>query len=180
MNDRQSEYERLIAPIQDRMMRTVWRIVRDPDDADDAFQEALLSIWKQWSRVQKHPNPHALVLRICINSAHDMLRRKTRRMQREDASAIPAELPATAPSLTQAICDAEQCRQVLQAIGSLSKNQAQAILMHTVEEIPYAEVASAMRCREVTVRKHVARARARLRTLLSHLFPSAGKEEAHV
>ena len=42
MNDRQQEYERLIAPIEARMMRAVWRISRDPNDAEDAFQEALL------------------------------------------------------------------------------------------------------------------------------------------
>jgi DNA-directed RNA polymerase specialized sigma24 family protein len=50
--------------------------------------------------------------------------------------------------------------------------------MHAVEEIPYGDIASALGCREVTVRKHVARARARLRRLLSHLIPAVRKEEA--
>jgi DNA-directed RNA polymerase specialized sigma24 family protein len=59
----------------------------------------------------------------------------------------------------------------------LSKNQARAILMHAVEEIPYSDIATAMDCRESTVRKHVARARTRLRTLLSHLLPTVHKEE---
>jgi DNA-directed RNA polymerase specialized sigma24 family protein len=49
--------------------------------------------------------------------------------------------------------------------------------MHAVEEIPYGDIAAAMDCREATVRKHVARARARLRALLSHLIPQAHKEE---
>jgi DNA-directed RNA polymerase specialized sigma24 family protein len=39
--------------------------------------------------------------------------------------------------------------------------------MHAVEEIPYGEIEAAMDCREATVRKHVARARAKLRTLLA-------------
>jgi DNA-directed RNA polymerase specialized sigma24 family protein len=59
----------------------------------------------------------------------------------------------------------------------LSKNQARAILMHAVEEIPYGDIAEAMDCREATVRKHVARARARLRTLLAHLIPALNQEE---
>jgi DNA-directed RNA polymerase specialized sigma24 family protein len=50
--------------------------------------------------------------------------------------------------------------------------------MHAVEEIPYSEIAVAMDCREVTVRKHVARARAKLRSLLSHLIPPVHKEES--
>ena len=48
--DQRSEYERLIAPIENRMIRCVWRIVRDPDDAEDALQDALLTVWKRGGR----------------------------------------------------------------------------------------------------------------------------------
>jgi len=178
MNDDRPEYERLIAPIEDRMIRAVWRIVRDPADAEDAFQEALLTIWKRWGQVRKHPNPHALVLRICINSAHDMLRRKARRLKWLEVGPIPESIPDASPSVIQGVSDREQDTQVLRAIGCLSKNQARAILMHAVEEVPYSDIAAAMDCREVTVRKHVARARAKLRSLLSHLFPPVHKEES--
>jgi RNA polymerase sigma-70 factor (ECF subfamily) len=167
MIDRQREYERLIAPIENRMMRTVWRISRDPDDTEDAFQEALLTVWKRWDRVRRHPNPHALVLHICINAAHDVLRCKVRRGKWLEAGAIPEDVPDSSASAVQTISGAEQDAQVLRAIGLLSKNQARAIVMHAVEEIPYGEIAAAMDCREATVRKHVARARARLRTLLA-------------
>jgi RNA polymerase sigma factor (sigma-70 family) len=177
MNDQRSDYERLIAPIEDRMIRCMWRIVRDPDDAEDALQEALLTAWKRWGQVRRHPNPQALVLRICINSAYDMLRRKARRLKWLEVGAIPEGIPDSSPSVTQGVSGAEQGTQVLRAIGCLSKNQARAILMHAVEEIPYGEIAVAMDCREVTVRKHVARARAKLRTLLSHLIPPLSKEE---
>ncbi|MGO8669972.1 MAG: RNA polymerase sigma factor [Capsulimonadaceae bacterium] len=179
MNDPRSEYERLIAPIEDRMIRAVWRIVQDPDDADDAFQEALLTIWRRWSQVRKHPNPHALVLRICIHSAYDMQRRKAGREKWQQTGAIPEEIPDGSITLVQRVSDKQQRMQVLRAIGSLSKNQAQAILLHAVEEVPYGDIALAMDCRESTVRKHVERARTRLRTLLSHLFPGSRKEDVH-
>jgi RNA polymerase sigma factor (sigma-70 family) len=167
MNDWQREYERLIAPIEDQMMRAVWRISRDPGDAEDAFQEALLTVWKRWDRIRRHPNPHALVLHICIHAAHDVLRRKVRRGKWLEAGAIPENIPDSSASTLQNISGAEESAQVLRAIGLLSKNQARAILMQAVEEIPYGEIAAAMDCREATVRKHVARARARLRTLLA-------------
>ncbi len=133
MNDRQQEYQALIAPIEDRMMRAVWRIVRDPDDTEDAFQEALLTIWKRWDRICAHPNPHALVLQICIHSALDVLRRKVRRGRWVEAMPIPEEIPDTAASATQNVAAAEQTAAVFRAIGALSKNQARAILMHAVE-----------------------------------------------
>ncbi len=177
MTDRQREYEQLIAPIEDRMMRTVWRISRNPDDTEDAFQEALLTIWKRWDRILAHPNPQALILQICINAAHDVLRRKVRQGKWQGAVAVPEDIPDPSMSALQNIASAEQDAQVLRAIGLLSKNQARAILMHAVEEIPYGDIATAMDCRESTVRKHVARARTKLRTLLSHLLPAVPKEE---
>jgi len=178
MNDRQREYERLIAPIEDRMMRSVWRIVRDPHDTEDAFQEALLTIWKRWDHIRTHPNPHALILHICTNAAYDGLRRKVRQGKWQEAVSVPEELPDSAASAVQNIYGAQQNAQVLRAIGLLPKNQARAILMRAVEEIPYCEIAAAMDCREATVRKHVARARTRLRALLAHLIPAIRKEEA--
>jgi len=177
MNDRQQEYQALIAPIEDRMMRAVWRIVRDPDDTEDAFQEALLTVWKRWDRICAHPNPHALVLQICIHSAHDVLRRRVRRGRWMEAAAVPEEIPDAAASAIQNVSAAEQNAAVFRAIGSLSKNQARAILMHAVEEVPYNAIAAAMDCRESTVRKHVARARTKLRVLLSQLIPTVQKEE---
>jgi len=167
----------LIAPIEDRMMRAVWRICRDPNDTEDAFQEALLTVWKRWERIRAHRNPQALILRICINSAHDALRRKVRRGKWLDAAAMPEDIADSAAPAVQTVSGAEQDAEVLRAIGLLSKNQGRAILMHLVEEIPYGEIAAALDCREATVRKHVARGRARLRDLLAHLIPPVRKEE---
>jgi RNA polymerase sigma-70 factor (ECF subfamily) len=178
MKERQQEYERLIAPIEDRMMRAVWRVMRDPNEVEDAFQEALLTVWKRWDRICIHPNPQALVLQISINAAHDALRRKLRHGRLLETDVIPEDIPDASPSAAQGISDAEQETHVLRAIGLLPKKQARAILMHAVEETPYGDIAAAMDCREATVRKHVARARAKLRSLLSHLIPTVHKEES--
>ena len=175
MTDQQREYERLIAPVEDRMMRAVWRITRNAADADDAFQDALLIIWKRWDRIRRHPNPHALILQICTNSAYDLLRRRVR--EGKWAGDTRAGVPDFPASQLEAVAAAEQDAKVLEAIGSLPEKQGRAILLHAVEEMPYAEVASAMGCGEATVRKHVERARAKLRTLLSSWFSSTHKEE---
>ncbi|HTQ55570.1 MAG TPA: RNA polymerase sigma factor [Bryobacteraceae bacterium] len=177
MNDRQREYERLIAPIEDRMMRAVWRVSRDPHDAEDAFQEALLTLWKRWERIVQHPNPEALILHICVNAAHDVLRRRLRQ-RKWHQEGIAAHATASAPaSAIENIAAAEERGQVLDAIGRLPKVQARAILMHAVEDVPYGDIATALGCREATVRKHVWRARHKLRVWLSHLIPETQKEE---
>jgi RNA polymerase sigma-70 factor, ECF subfamily len=181
MDHRQLAYERLIAPLEARMMRTVWGIVREPDEAQDALQEALATIWRRWDRLARHPNPEALVLRICVHAAYDALRRRRRRLRWFAGDAVPVDAPDDSPSAFQVATEAEQQARVRHAMASLSRNQATAIVMHAVEGIPYKDVAAAMHCREVTVRKHVARARAKLRTLLPDLVaPGVEEEKAHV
>jgi RNA polymerase sigma-70 factor (ECF subfamily) len=165
MNDRQSDYRRLIAPIERRMMRALWRIVRDQSDAEDAMQNALIVIWKQWDKVVAHPNTQALVLTIAINAGYDMLRRRCR-FAWWHKNELSNDIPDEAASAFETLSSGEQCRAVMNAIARLSLNQGRAILMHVVEDMSYGDIAAAMNCSEVTVRKHVARARARLREML--------------
>lgn len=127
MEQRQLAYERLIAPIETRMIRTIWGIVRDPDEAQDALQEALVAVWRRWDRLQNHPNPQALVLRICINAAYDALRRRHRRLRWFGTEDVPVDPPDPAPSAMQAVEGAEAHGRVRQAIASLSRNQATAM-----------------------------------------------------
>lgn len=51
----QSEYERIIRPIEQQMMLSVWRITQNGEDADDAFQEAMTQIWQRLPRIRSHP-----------------------------------------------------------------------------------------------------------------------------
>lgn len=181
MDHRQQAYERLIAPMESRMIRTIWGLVRDPDDARDALQDALAAIWRRWERLQSHPNPEALVLRIAINAAYDVLRRRHRHVRWFATEEVPVDTPDPSPSALDLVAGAEAQVRVRKAIASLSRNQATALIMHAVADIPYERVATAMRCREVTVRTHVARARTKLRARLADLVPfGRGQEKTHV
>ena len=170
------EFERLVQPIEDRMIRTVWRILRNPDDASEAFQDALAKVWQRFRRVRRHPNPHALILRICVNAAYDSLRRRIRGEQRVDGQANPDSLPASDPPAWKALSMEERRTEVLSAVGRLPRRQAEAILMRLAQEQSYADIALALGCSEPTVRTHVARGRARLSEMLAHLAPSASME----
>lgn len=73
---KKAELAILIAPVKDRMVATVWRILRHPQDAEDALQNALVTIWRRQTQVESHPVPHALILRICADAAIDQFRRR--------------------------------------------------------------------------------------------------------
>ncbi|MHC4063664.1 MAG: RNA polymerase sigma factor [Planctomycetota bacterium] len=176
MNKIHRNYGTLIGPIEDKMIRSIWRVVRDPDDAEEAFQEALATIWKRLDKIGRHPNPHALILRICINAAYDVLHRKIRRRWREELKAIPTEIPDPRPSPAERLSGQEERAEIIRAIRQLPRKQADAALMRFVQELSYQEIAQALGCSEVTVRTHIARARTRLAKLLAHLAPHSPKE----
>ncbi len=62
-------YDELIAPMEAMMMRSIWRVVRNTDVAEDCLQDAFAIVWKKRFQIRLHPNPQALVLKICLNAA---------------------------------------------------------------------------------------------------------------
>jgi RNA polymerase sigma factor (sigma-70 family) len=165
MNEPTSADESIIGPLEDRMIGSIWRIVRDEHDAQDAMQDALATIWKQWRRVERHVAPQALVLKICVQAAYDVARRRNR--QRRKIEPAPAEPIDLAPSAAEELSQRETYAAVIDALARLSSQQAVAFSLRVFDELPYDQVAAALGCAEVTARKHVGRARASLRTALA-------------
>jgi RNA polymerase sigma factor (sigma-70 family) len=171
MNSADSLYEQIIEPIEDRMIRSVWWITRNAQDAEDAMQNALMAIWKKQRRINKHASPQALVLRICIDSACDVARRRGR-----DRRLIEPQDPADplvngAPLPCEELSRRELASEILTAVNRLSRRQAVAITLRVFEELPYEQIAAAMDCSEATARKHVERARGHLRVVLAKHEP---------
>ena len=79
LETREFDYDSLVRPLEPRMMRSIWRIVRQKETAEDALQDALAVIWKKRDRVARHPNPRALILRIAVAAAYDAFRKSRRR-----------------------------------------------------------------------------------------------------
>lgn len=171
----EKDYDRLIEPIKKQMIRSIWKIIRDTDDAEEVLQESFEKIWKNIKTIRKHPSPHALILKICINTSCDFLRKKVRTQKHYQE-----------PSDRGALCNSEQnhaiSKEVLaelyahdvkveidKAIVQLPKRQAEAVLMRFIQEQSYRDIALSMKCSETTVRTHIERAREKLQQLLAHL-----------
>ena len=163
--DRDVEFARLVMCRQARMLRTIWRVVRDPDLAQDALQDALTTLWRKLPAIARHPNPDAFVLRVCLDAACDQLRAHLRRRRRDVAlDDLPRSSVPQAAAREPVVQD-----EVLRAIGRLRRAQATAILLRALHEESYETIARALGCSEVTARVHVLHAREKLRTWLSDL-----------
>ena len=168
-------YVQLIGPIETQMMRSIWRVVRNREAAEDTMQEALSIIWKKRDRIYRHPNPHAFILKICVNAAYDTLR-KSRRTRRREKHTHIQDLPAYSEGDGLDRLEKKNAeREILDAIQRLPRKQALAVLMRIVQGQSYDSIAQVLDCSEVTVRIHVSKARAKLSQWLSHLDPTSDK-----
>lgn len=176
LKDEKLFFEKLIEPVEHQMMRSIWRIVRDPEMAKDALQESLTKIWRRLDRIRNHPNPRALILKICLNAAIDSLRKRKRLHQHEKAELIH-QIPTQSHTKDYEALERKRIEaEVFRAINRLPRRQAVAVLMRIIQDQPYEAIAQAMKCSETTVRIHVSRGRARLSQWLSHLKPTSLEE----
>jgi RNA polymerase sigma-70 factor (ECF subfamily) len=71
-------FGRLAAGAIDRMHAVAWLILRDPHDAEDAVQDALVRAWRELPRLRDVDRFDAWLRRLLVNACHDAGRRHRR------------------------------------------------------------------------------------------------------
>lgn len=164
----ENSFAGLIRPIERRMFETVWRILRHSQDTEDALQITLATVWQEKMRIECHPAPHALILKICSDVAIDLFRRRRGYC---DVATLEDCLPSSRPPPLDDVIERETLDIVMGAITRLSKNQATAVVMRFIQGETDATIAAALGCGTETVREHLARGRDRLGRMLGMLAP---------
>lgn len=176
VTDDRTIYEELIAPLENTMMRTIWRIVRNADLAEDCLQDALYIVWKKRFRIRSHPNPPAFILKICLNAAYDSLRGLARMRRQTDLSRLGNTPAPQEHNADHCLGEREIEEQVQRAIRRLPRKRALAVMMRMIQGEPFDVIARALDCSEVTVRIHVSKGRAQLKKWLSPAWSSSREE----
>lgn len=169
MPDEKSFYELLIQPVENRMLRSIWRILRNAEAAEDTLQDALAIIWRKKERIMEHPNPEALILKISAAAAYDTLRKIKRYSRDKNQAVFSRPSQRTDDPTAEKIEQQNITKDILHEISRLPKKQATAVFMRIIQEQSYAAIAQAMGCGEGTSRVLVSRGRARLSLRLAHL-----------
>jgi RNA polymerase sigma-70 factor (ECF subfamily) len=138
-----------------RLVGVVGAVCRDLDDAEEAVQEAFISLMGQWAKVSGYDDPEAWVRKVALAAASNR-RRKIRngvRAARRHGSPVDAPAPTgTAVDLTRALAALPRVhREVL-------------VLRHLGLEV--LEVARELDIPEGTVKSRLSRGRAALDALL--------------
>ncbi len=141
------------------LLRFAYLVTGSQHAAEDAVQTALTRACERWARVRRTTDPDAYVRRMVVN-AHVSGWRRAGRRELSVAEVRPVAT-GTDPADTLASADA-----VWRVCAALPRQQRAAVVLRFYEDLEYAEIAGLLGCSQVTVRSHVHRALASLRTEL--------------
>ena len=148
-SNRPVDWEMLVTHNETRLYRAALAILGDPQEAEDAVQDAFVRY------LEKAPadleTPSAWLMRVLVNGCKSRLRLAWRRV-----GPLPDTLPAPGP----------EERQELEELFSLPPEDRAVIHLHYYEGYSTNEIAQLLGCRPGTVRSRLSRARERLRKLL--------------
>lgn len=133
-----------------RVCAAVRAFCGDADVAREATQEAFARAYARWSRLHDGPSPLAWVTTTALN----LSRRHYRRRKVLSGAARSDDAP-TGDRL-----------DVLAALRALPERQRQAVVLHYLMDLPVATVADVMGTSDGTIKAHLHKGRAALRTAL--------------
>jgi RNA polymerase sigma-70 factor (ECF subfamily) len=145
----------------DRARRLAWRLVGGDDAAaEDVVQDAFVKAYRGLGKFRGDARPESWFFRIVVNEAHNYRRW---RGVREIFGSVPADESPDArtpvdPMLRSHISD---------ALRQLSRGQREAFVLVHLEGFTVRETAEIQGSSEGTIKKHLHRGLAKLRTVLS-------------
>ncbi len=163
-------YEALIEQYADRLYRVAYRVLGDPDDAEDAVQETFLAVYRNIHTFRGEAKFSSWLYRIAYNQAVALLRRRQRAQQvylddMETDDDLP--LPDTVTPLPEEALREEEIQRCLHdLLMELSPKLRAAFVLHEIEGLPIREVAEILGLKESAVKMRLHRARLALQQRL--------------
>ncbi len=161
--DLDGSFEALVVAHQDRLFTIAWRIGGDRHDAEELVQDCFVRAYRA---LETWPPDRIRALRlrgwlttILLNAGRN--RARVRRVPTAELTFDPGAEPAADP-----IGRREARETWARLLGGLSPAQRTAVVLRHVDGLSYAEIAAATGHPEGTVKAHVHRGLAALRTAL--------------
>ena len=163
-------FDALFQRHRDRLWAIALRTMRDPEEAADALQEAMISAFRRAASFRGDSRVTTWLHRIVVNACLDRIRRNAVRRGEPLPSDVDRDLGlASTEDITVGI-EHEQVRDVVQdALGQISPDQRAALVLVDMEGYSVEEAARMLGCATGTVKSRYSRGRARLAPLLAAL-----------
>jgi RNA polymerase sigma-70 factor (ECF subfamily) len=168
VSSKRAEFERQALVHVDALYGAAYRLTRNPRDAEDLVQDALLRAYRFWDSFEQDSNCKAWLLRIVTNTFINEYQRKKR--SREVLDAATAEQDATDGVLVHAdatvqrnpertLLDRSVSDDVQRALEALPDDFRTAVVLCDVQGLSYKEIADIMQTPVGTVMSRLFRGR---------------------
>jgi RNA polymerase sigma-70 factor (ECF subfamily) len=161
---------RALEQLLDRHQGRVLRILRflgvPAQDREDVAQEVFVRVFKHLRGFRAGQEFGAWVYRITVNASHDYRSRRGRVTRGEAPWSEAAEHEDPGPGPAEGARQAELREALERALESLTERERTIFVLREIEGLETREVAGALGITSITVRRHLSRARRRLRSAL--------------
>lgn len=177
--DQGEELEAFLRDVESRAFRIAVVTVRDPDEALDIVQDAMIRLATKYGR-KSSEEWRPLFYRILGNRVRDWHRRRAVRgrvlsffggQEGDEYDPIVAASGPEGEDPAAKLAAGETMRALEAALEQLPARQREAFMLRNFENLDVAGTATAMGCSEGSVKTHHSRAVARLRDLLGEHWP---------
>lgn len=151
--DHSNRLEELVNKHEHTLYRAALAILGDPQEAEDAVQDAFLRYLEKGPELRDGEHEKAWLLKVTANRCKSTLRQRSRHPAVELLDVYPAP--------------ERESRELVEAILSLPANQRAAVHLFYYEGYTTEEIGAILGQRPGTVRSHLSRARESLRKYLS-------------
>jgi RNA polymerase sigma-70 factor (ECF subfamily) len=170
----QAEFEREALPHFDALYGTALRLTRNPKDAEDLTQEALLKAYRFFHRFEHGTNCKAWLFKILHNTFCNRYRKSQRDRQVTDEASyeqgldvlVSAEAQSASRDPEGALVSRLLSDEVQRALDSVPETFREAVILSDLQEFSYKEIADIMDCPVGTVMSRLFRGRRLLQKAL--------------
>lgn len=155
----------------DSLYRYAMVLTRNRPDAEDLVQETYVRAMEAYGRLRENSNVKGWLFTILRNQWLNQLRRRRtgpQFLETDGESPIIEGLPGNLPDAQAVLENLEDVERVRMAIDKLPSEFQEVLILREFEELSYQEISSVLSCPAGTVMSRLARARARLRVLLTN------------
>jgi RNA polymerase sigma-70 factor (ECF subfamily) len=171
-------FETLVRRHEGRIFRMLMRMLGTREEAEDATQEAFLSLHRHGHRFRREARFSTFLYRVAANAALNRRRSLGRARARERELAVRQaagdDLPSTPRDPEGAATGAEAQRQVQQALLALPPDLRAAVVLYDIEGQSYRDIAEVLGVPEGTVKSRIHRGRQALREELREFVRNQG------
>lgn len=155
-----------------KIYRTAYRIIRNHEDAEDAVQDSFIRAFMHLGEFDERAQFSTWLVRIAINSALMILRKKNQKRDvsldqaaTEEKSEMPLQIPDSRPNPEQHFLRTERRRIVGHAVGKLRPRVRRVLQICQLEECSVKETAYKLGISTSATKSLLLRGRASLRKM---------------